>query len=67
MLTEIAVADIIEVVDSLRAREKANCEQFVKLNPVHKEVRERERFIYDAALHDIIHELRLKELKRRAG
>lgn len=67
MLREIAVTDIIEIIDGLRAREKAYCEQFVKLNPAHKKERERERFIYDAALHDIIHELRLKELKRRAG
>ena len=57
MLREIAIADVIEVVDSLKAREMANCKQYAELNPAHKEVRERERFIYDVALHDVIVEL----------
>lgn len=63
MLTEIAVADIIEVVDSLRAREKAYCEQFVKLNPAHKKEREGERFIYEIALDNVVTELSKRFLK----
>ena len=57
MLKEIAVTDIIEIIDGLRAREKANCEGFVKLNPTHKEERERQAYIYNLALNDVVFEL----------
>ena len=57
MLKEIAVTDIIEIIDGLRARERANCERHIDFNPTHKEERERQAYIYNLALNDVVFEL----------
>lgn len=57
MRTEIAIADVVEIVDKLKAEEKERCDRFAELNPVFKEQRERERWIYDSALHAVVSEI----------
>ena len=57
MAREITFIDVIEAVDRLKTREKAHCDEFIALNPAYKEVRERERFIYEMTLNDLLTEL----------
>lgn len=57
MTKEIALVDVVEIIDKLKAEEKERCDRFVELNPTFKEEREHARMVYESALQRVIHEL----------
>lgn len=60
MTKEIALVDVVEIVDKLKAEEKERCDRFIELNPTYKEEREHARTIYESALHAFVFELTKK-------
>lgn len=57
MTKEIALVDVVEIVDKLKAEEKERCDRFIELNPAFKEERKALQFTYEFALQGVIHEL----------